>query len=45
MGWMDSCTELRVSADREAGVGMRDDGSETEPDPEVKEQGTRRQFV
>lgn len=41
---MDSCTELRVSADREAGVGMRDDGSGTEPDPEVKEQGARRQF-
>lgn len=44
MGWMDSCTELRVAADREARIGMRDDGSEAEPDPEVKEQGTRRQF-
>ena len=44
MGWMDSCTELRVAADREASIGMRDDGSVAEPDPEVKEQGTRRQF-
>lgn len=41
---MDSSAELRAPADREAVVGMRDDSSEVEPDPEVREQGTRRQF-
>ena len=41
---MDSFAELRASSDREAVVGMRDDSSEAEPDPEVIERGTRRQF-
>lgn len=39
---MDSFTELRAPADREVVVGMRDEKSE--PDPEVREQGGRRQF-
>jgi len=39
---MDSCTGLRVTSDREVVVGMRDERAE--PDPEVREQGTRRQF-
>lgn len=41
---MDSYTELRVPADREASIGVRDENGEAEPDPEVKEHGTRRQF-
>jgi transposase len=41
---MDPRTEFRGPADLEAVVGMSGDSSEAAPDPEVREQGTRRQF-
>jgi len=41
---MDTCIELKDQASREVATGMTGSGDVVEPNPEVMEQGTRRQF-
>jgi hypothetical protein len=42
---MDSCIELRFQPDLEGVQGMAGSRDSDEPDPEAREQGTRRRFT